>query len=520
MTPSTAAQIPGNDRAIREILIVGGGSAGWMTAAALSHQMPRGVTITLVESEDIGTVGVGEATIPPIRLFNQTLGIDEREFMKRTQASYKLGIEFVNWGSTGNRYFHPFGPHGKPMDILSVHQHWLIARANGDLTPFDQHSMAWALATASKFSLPGGDPRNVMSTFDYAFHFDAGLYAKYLREVSEARGVRRVEGKIASVEQHPETGYVTGVQLEDGRVLNAELFIDCSGFRGLLIEGALKTGYHDWTHWLPCDRAIAVPCAKVEGGFTPYTRSTAHAAGWQWRIPLQHRTGNGHVFCSAHMEEQEALDILLSGLDGAPMAEPNRIRFQTGMRRQFWTKNVIAIGLSSGFLEPLESTSLHLIQAGISKLLALFPTRDFDDHVRDEFNHLSATEFERIRDFIILHYKLSTRDDSAFWQYCRDMDVPDTVAQKITHFKTYGRHIPRDLDLFGAPSWLAVHLGQGNVPDAPDPMAHYGVAAADGTGAAYLAKLRSAMAAEAAKAPTHEAFVAQHVAAYPPKITA
>lgn len=511
------APIPGNDRAIRDILIVGGGSAGWMTAAALSHQMPRGVSITLVESEAIGTVGVGEATIPPIRLFNQTLGIDEREFMKRTQASYKLGIEFVHWGTRGNRYFHPFGPHGKPMDILAVHQHWLVARAQGDTTPFDEHSMAWALARENRFTVPSGDPRNVMSTFDYAFHFDAGLYAKYLRELSEARGVKRVEGKIGVVAQDAETGFVTSVRLEDGRELTAELFVDCSGFRGLLIEGALQTGYDDWTHWLPCDRAIAVPCAKVEGGFTPYTRSTAHAAGWQWRIPLQHRTGNGHVFCSSHMEEQEALDVLLSGLDGAPLAEPNRLRFTTGMRRQFWNKNVIAIGLSSGFLEPLESTSLHLIQAGISKLLALFPTRDFDPHVRDEFNHLSATEFERIRDFIILHYKLTTRDDSAFWRYCRDMDVPDTVALKIAHFKSFGRHIPRDLDLFGAPSWHAVHLGQGNIPDAPDPMAHYGAAAADGSGAAYLAKLRGAMAAEAAKAPTHEAFVAQHVPAYPLK---
>lgn len=510
---TTASAIPGNDRAIRDILIVGGGSAGWMTAAALSKQMPRGVRITLIESEDIGTVGVGEATIPPIRLFNQTLGLDEREFMRRTQASYKLGIEFVNWGSKGNRYFHPFGPHGKPFDILAVHQHWLIARAAGDQSSFDDHCMAWALARENKFTVPSGDPRNVMSTFDYAFHFDAGLYAKFLRETSEARGVRRVEGKIASVQQNAETGFVTGVTTEDGRMLAAELFIDCSGFRGLLIEGALQTGYEDWTHWLPCDRAIAIPCAKVAGGFTPYTRSTAHDAGWQWRIPLQHRTGNGHVFCSAYVDEDAALDTLLAGLDGEPLAEPNRLRFQTGMRRKFWNKNVIAIGLSSGFLEPLESTSLHLIQAGISKLLALFPTRDFDPLVVDEYNRIAATEYERIRDFIILHYKLTTRDDTAFWRYCRDMDVPDTLAAKIAHFKAFGRHIPRDLDLFGAPSWHAVHLGQGNIPEQPDPMAHYGAASENGDGAAFLAKLRTAMAAEAAKVPSHEAFVAEHVAA-------
>jgi len=451
---------------IRKILIVGGGSAGWMTAAALSANLAQGCEIALIESEEIGTVGVGEATIPPIRTFNQMLGIDEAEFMKRTQASYKLGIEFVNWG-------------------------------------FDEHSMAWHLAKANRFVRPSGDPRSVLSTFDYAYHFDAGLYARYLRAYSEARGVVRHEGKIGSVQQHGETGFVTGVTLEDGRSLEAELFIDCSGFRGLLIEGALQAGYVDWTHWLPCDRAVAIPCEKA-GDFTPYTRSAARAAGWQWRIPLQHRTGNGHVYSSQFTSDEAALDVLLANLDGKPLADPNRLRFTTGMRRKFWDRNVVAVGLSSGFLEPLESTSLHLIQAGISKLLALFPDTSFDPAVIAEYNHIATTEMERIRDFIVLHYKLMDRDEP-MWRHTAAMDVPDTLAFKIDHFRRYGRHIPRDMDLFAPPSWHAVHIGQFNLPEGTDPLGAYRP-----SGREWLDKLRSAMANEAARQPSHQAFIDQH----------
>ena len=303
------------DKRIESIVIVGGGSAGWMTAAALSNSLRQGCRITLIESDDIGTVGVGEATIPPIRTFNEMLGIDEREFVKATQGSFKLGIEFVDWGRLGNRYFHPFGPHGRAFDIVGLHHYWLKAREAGETAAFDEHSMAWALARAERFTRPGQDPRNVLSTFDYAYHFDAGLYARFLRRYSEERGVVRVEGKIATVAQDGESGFVRTVQLEDGQTFAADLFIDCSGFRGLLIEGSLQTGYEDWSHWLPCDRAVAMPCAKA-GDFTPYTRSTARAAGWQWRIPLQHRTGNGYVYCSQSLSDEAADETLGANLDG------------------------------------------------------------------------------------------------------------------------------------------------------------------------------------------------------------
>ena len=499
-----------DDRRIRKIVIVGGGSAGWMTAAALSATLQHGCEITLIESEEIGTVGVGEATIPPIRTFNEMLGIDEREFVKQTQGSFKLGIEFVNWGSIGNRYFHPFGAHGRPFDIVPVHHQWLRAKAGGENIGFDEHCMAWALAKEGKFTRPSADQRSVLSTFDYAYHFDAGLYARYLRAYSEERRVARVEGKVGSVSQHSETGFVESVTMEDGRTFEADLFIDCSGFRGLLIEGALKAGYEDWTHWLPCDRAVAIPCSKA-GDFTPYTCSTAREAGWQWRIPLQHRTGNGYVYSSKYISDEDALATLLANIDGEPLNTPNQLRFTTGMRRKFWDKNVIAIGLSSGFMEPLESTSLHLIQAGISKLLALFPDRDFDPIVTNEYNRIAETEYQRIRDFIILHYKLTQRDDTPLWRYVAAMDIPDTLQFKIDHFRRYGRHIAREMDLFGQPSWLAVHIGQHNIPQRTDPIADF----RNIDGREWLGKLRGAMAAEAARQPAHQDFIDENCKAAP-----
>jgi tryptophan halogenase len=494
-----------DDRQIKSIVIVGGGSAGWMTAAALSNTLRHNCCITLIESDAIGTVGVGEATIPPIRTFNQMLGIDEREFVKETMGSFKLGIQFVDWGALGNSYFHPFGPHGRPFDIVGLHHYWLKACEAGDSSAFDDHSMAWAMAKAGRFSRPGQDPRNVLSTFDYAYHFDAGLYARYLRNYSEKRGVTRVEGQIASVAQNSESGFVESVTLQDGSIIDGELFIDCSGFRGLLIEGALSAGYEDWSHWLPCDRAVAMPCAKVRDP-EPYTRSTARAAGWQWRIPLQHRTGNGYVYCSKFLSDDEAEATLRETLDGAPLAKPNKLRFVTGRRKKFWDKNVIAIGLSSGFMEPLESTSLHLIQAGISKLLALFPDRSFSPLLADEYNHIAVAEFERIRDFLILHYKLTTRTDSALWRYCAHMEIPDTLQFKIDHFREYGRHIARDMDLFGQPSWLAVHIGQGNIPKSVDPLFDFrGI-----DGREWLGKLRAAMTMEASRQPSHQQFIDQN----------
>lgn len=490
-----------NDRTIRKVVIVGGGSAGWMTAAALSQSIQTACDITLIESEEIGTVGVGEATIPPIRTFNQVLGIDEHEFVRRTKGTFKLGIQFVNWGRQGNRYFHPFGGFGRPFDLVQTQHFWLAAYQAGTASSFDDYCMAWAAARFGRFDRPSPDPRHVLSTFDYAYHFDASLYAAYLRAYAEARRVVREQGKIVDVNLDPLTGHVTSVRLETGKLISGELFIDCSGVRALLIEGALKTGYEDWSHWLPCDRALAVPTER--GEMAPYTRSTAHAAGWQWRIPLQHRTGNGHVFSSAFMDPEAAEQVLLAHVENKPLAEPRLIRFATGRRKLIWNKNVIAIGLSSGFLEPLESTSLHLIQTGISKLLAYFPDRDFDLLVTNEFNRVAIHEYERIRDFIILHYKLTERDDSEMWRYCAQMSVPEPLQMKIEHFRRYGRVLPSEMDIFGPPSWLAVHIGQFNLPERSDPMLAYRTT----DGAAYLAKLKAAMEGAARVMPTQEAYI-------------
>jgi len=495
------------DRRIKSVVIVGGGSAGWMTAAMLSHILKQGCAITLIESEEIGIIGVGEATIPPIRLFNDTLGIAEADFVRETKASFKLGIEFVGWGAEDSRYFHPFGPHGRNFDMVAMHHYWLRAREMGETAPLHDHAMAWQIAKAGRMARPSPDPRNVASTFDYAYHFDATLYAAYLRRFSEARGVTRVEGKICDVALNGENGHVDHVTMEDGREIGADLFIDCSGIRALLIEGALKTGYEDWSHWLPCDRAVAMPCENA-GDPLPYTRSTAREAGWQWRIPLQHRIGNGYVYSSQWMEDTRAADLLSQRLDGKPLGDPRLVRFATGRRKQHWNKNVVAIGLSSGFLEPLESTSLHLIQANISKLMGLFPDKNFDPATIAEFNRIATNETDRIRDFIILHYKLTQRRDSELWRYVADMQIPDTLAMKIDHFKRHGRLIAREMDLFAPDSWLAVHIGQNNIPAGLDPLLDYrGIDARE-----WLGKLRGAMAHEAARMPTHRQFI-DHICA-------
>ncbi|EGF93133.1 tryptophan halogenase PrnA [Asticcacaulis biprosthecium C19] len=492
------------DRHIRNIVIAGGGSAGWMAAAALSNALQRNCTITLIESEEIGTVGVGEATIPPIVRFNKTLGIDEAEFVRATQGSFKLGIQFVNWGRLNHAYFHPFGSFGRDFDMAGVFHYWQAAFEAGQAGGLDDYCMAWSAAKRNRFAPPSADPRHVLSTYDYAYHFDAGLYAAMLRTYAQAKGVKRLEGRIVAVGQNAETGFVETLTLDDGRSVAGELFIDCSGFRGLLIEGALKTGYQDWTHWLPCDRALAVPCTS-SADFTPYTRSTAHQAGWQWRIPLQHRTGNGHVYASQYISDEDAAAVLIANLDGAPLADPRPLRFTTGRRNHFWNKNVVAIGLSSGFMEPLESTSLYLIQSGIAKLLILFPDRDFDPVLVDEFNRLTRTEFERIRDFIVLHYKLTQRDDSPLWRYCAAMDIPDSLRETIALFRRYGKIAHRELDLFGDPSWLAVHIGQMNFPERNDPLLAY----READGAAWLTKFRSVIEGAAETLPDHGEFIAR-----------
>lgn len=496
---------------LKTIVIVGGGSAGWMTAAALSHAVGQACTITLIESEAIGTVGVGEATIPPIRHFNHRLGIDEATFVRATQGSFKLGIEFVDWGKLGHSYFHPFGQYGAEFDQVPFYHHWMRESLGGQVDgPIDDFSMCWAMAKAGKFTHPSTDRRQIQSTFDYAYHFDAGLYAAFLRQFAEARGVRRLEGRVVDVSLRGEDGFIEAVTLENGEQVSGEFFIDCSGFRGLLIEDALGAGYDNWQHWLPCDRAVAVPSER--GDFTPYTRSTAKAAGWQWRIPLQHRTGNGYVHCSQFISEDEASAELLASLDGKPLADPRTLRFVTGKRREFWKRNCVAIGLSAGFMEPLESTSLHLIQYGILRLIALLPDAAMSPLLAREYNAQTSTEYERIRDFLILHYKAGERDDSELWRYCAAMPIPDSLQYKIDHFREHGMLVADERELFANPSWIAVYLGQGIVPTRAPALAQMrdGVPVAE-----RMAQIAGAMEAAVAAMPSHGEFVARHCAAPP-----
>src|SRR5690606_19686467 len=431
-----------------------------MTAAALARVLgPAYARITLVESEQIGTVGVCEATIPQIGIFNRLLGIDEDEFVRRTKGSFKLGIEFVNWGRQGHRYFHPFGTFGLNMEGVSFHAYWQRLRLAGQAAPLADYSLMATAAKRNKFMRPFDAGNSPLSYIAYAFHFDAGLYARFLRELAEARGVVRREGRIVAVHQRPDDGFIESVQLEDGERLSADLFIDCSGFRGLLIEQTLKAGFVDWSQWLPCDRALAVPCESVPE-LTPYTRSTALTAGWQWRIPLQHRTGNGHVYCSEYLSDDEAASMLLSNLDAPARAEPRLIRFKTGTRRRLWVKNCVAIGLSSGFLEPLESTSLWMVQNGISRLLSNFPDRSFSPVIIDRYNRVLAEETEHIRDFIILHYKATEREDTPFWRYCRHMSIPERLEEKMRVYAHNGRTFREHEELFNDTSWFAVLTGQ------------------------------------------------------------
>ena len=458
------------DHRIRKIVIVGGGTAGWMTAAAMAKLLGRDYgDITLVESDDIGIVGVGEATIPQIGIYNRMLGLDEDEFIRKTQGSFKLGIQFVDWGKKGHTYFHPFGPFGVDMEGVSFHAYWQRLHLAGDPHRLEDYSLQAMAAAQNRFMRAIDAGRSPLSKIAYAFHFDAGLYARFLRGFAEERGVVRREGKIVDVEQRAEDGFIQAVKLESGERIEGELFIDCSGFRGLLIEQTLKTGYEDWTHWLPCDRAAAVPCESSE--FTPYTRSTARDAGWQWRIPLQHRTGNGYVYSSNHISDDQAAETLLSNLDGKPLADPRFLRFVTGRRKQAWVKNVVAIGLSSGFIEPLESTSIHLIQSGIAKLMQMFPDKRFEPADRERFNRMTQVETEQVRDFIILHYHLTERDDTPFWDRCRTMDVPDSLKEKYRLFEGYGRIFRENDELFNDTSWMAVMVGQGLKARGYDPVA-------------------------------------------------
>ena len=453
------------DSRLRSIVIVGGGSAGWMAAAALVKTFGRERAIRLIESEEIGTVGVGESTVPHLEAFNRALGIDEAEFVRQVRGTFKLGIEFVDWGRLGDRYFHTFGPIGHDYGFLPFHQYWLKLFLSGKAEDIGAYSLHSVAAQRGKFMTSATDvPQNSPLYYvAHAYQFDAGLYARYLRSYSEARGVERTEGRVVDVKLRGTDGFIEAVVLEGGETTSGDLFIDCSGFRGLLIEQALHTGYDDWTHWLPCDRAMAVPSEKV-GPATPYTRSTARAAGWQWRIPLQHRTGNGYVYSSKYISDDEVHRTLMSNLDGRALAEPRILKFTTGRRRKFWNRNCVAIGLASGFMEPLEATSIYLIQSGVGRLINLMPDRNFSPVVIDRYNRQSAFEFERIRDFLILHYYATERRDTPFWQYCGTMQIPEQLADNISLFRDSGRFF-RDADeMFALSSWVQVMMGQHFVP--------------------------------------------------------
>ncbi len=454
---------------MRKILIVGGGSAGWMTAALFGKLFHGLYDVELIESEAIGTVGVGEATIPAIKKFNELLALDEAEFMQRTQATFKLGIEFIDWTRKGHRYVHGFGVIGQDWEWLRCHHYWLRANQRGRARDFADYSINTAAALANKFMHARADMGDSpIGHIAYAFHFDASLYARYLRAFAEQHGVRRTEGRIVDVGMH-ENGDIASVTLEGDRKIEGDFFVDCSGFRALLIEQTLKTGYEDWTHWLPCDRAIAVPCARTEP-LMPLTRSTAREAGWQWRIGLQHRTGNGLVYSSRHIDDDSAEKLLLANLDAEQLADPNRLRFTSGKRRKMWNRNCVAIGLSAGFLEPLESTSLHLVQSAAIRLVRLFPDGELDQANIDEFNRQTDFEWERVRDFIVLHYWATERDDSDFWRYCRSMELPGTLQRKIELWKSNGRIFREDEELFSEESWIQVFIGQGIIPRAYDPL--------------------------------------------------
>ncbi|MDE2492893.1 MAG: tryptophan 7-halogenase [Alphaproteobacteria bacterium] len=492
---------------IQKIVVVGGGSAGWMTAAALSRFLPANFTqVELVESEEIGIIGVGEATVPTLHLYNQRLGINEVEFVRKTQGTFKLGIEFVDWGRIGNRFFHGFGDFGPMIDSIPPYQYWLKLHMAGDRTALTDYSVPSVMAELNRCAQPHPDPKSPFSAFLYAYQFDAALYAQYLRGYAEQRGVRRTNAKIIDVQLRSNDGFIEALLLDNGERVEGDLFVDCSGFTGLLIERAMRTGYEDWTHWLPCDRAWAVPCESVSP-LTPYTRSTARAAGWQWRIPLQHRIGNGYVYCSKFVGDDTAAATLLSNLDGKALSEPRMLRFTTGRRKKFWNKNCVAIGLSSGFIEPLESTTISLIQNGIGRLIEYFPDRNFDPALESEYNRHSIMEIERIRDFIILHYCATNRNDSELWRYCREVQLPESLNYKMDVFRARGRPIIYESDGFKEASWISIYNGLDVVPKAYDPLVdRYG---ADEV-RQMLVERRTIVRQGVETMPTHEEFIGRY----------
>lgn len=460
---------------IKNIIIAGGGTAGWMTASLLAKVLGKTLKITLIESDKIGIIGVGEATIPPIVNFNSAIGIDEKEFLKATKGTIKLGIEFNNWNKDGDSYMHAFGSIGKKFPFCDFHHFWQKAEQlehgsnNIDANSFWDYSLNYQAAKQSKFAPVNNIPNTNLPGLAYAYHFDAGLYAKLLSTHAQSMGVKHIEGTITQVLQHHDTGFIKSLLLEDGTTVAGDLFVDCTGLAALLIEKTLSTGFEDYSHWLPCNRAMAVPCERTEE-IKPYTRSIAHKVGWQWYIPLQHRTGNGLVYSDKYLSDEQAQKILLKNLDGKPLAEPKIVAFKTGRRRKQWHKNVIAIGLSNGFFEPLESTNIHLVQTAAIRLVKFFPHHDINIKEVSEFNRQAKIEAEGIRDFIILHYKLNSCGDSEFWRACQRMDVPKSLIRKIKLFKKTGKIFCNPDDLFTEIAWQQVMIGQGNVPEDHHPL--------------------------------------------------
>jgi tryptophan halogenase len=487
-------------REVKKVVIAGGGTAGWLAAAALSQQLGKLLDITLVESDEIGTIGVGEATIPPIRVFHKLLQIDEREFMRATAATFKLGISFENWGERGDTYIHSFGRNGKPAWMCEFHNFWLRSLEIGEKSELGEYCFELEAAKAGRF---GTSPQ---SEINYAYHFDASQYAKFLRAFAERNGLRRIEGKIKEVRQDAGTGFIKALELHSGQVIEGDLFIDCTGFRGLLIEQTLKAGYEDWSHWLPCDSAAAVQ-TELTGAAPPFTRSIAHGSGWRWCIPLQHRVGNGLVFSSGFQADDAAKQELISSLDGKPLMDPRVIKFKTGRRRRVWDKNVIALGLASGFIEPLESTSIHLMMVGVTRLMHLFPFSGIRQSLVDQYNEGARMEMEKTRDFIVLHYHATERSDTPFWNHCRTMPIPDTLAHRIELFRENAYAYQGDSELFRVDSWTQVMLGQRIMPKAYH---HAARMVSEQELRKFLADYRFSVKQAVARLPVHQEFVNQY----------
>ena len=493
---------------IVNVIIVGGGTAGWMTAAALVKLLPTRCRVHLVESEAIGIVGVGEATLPHIRGFNERLGINEAEFMAATRATFKLGIEFRGWGRPEDSYIHPFGTFGSGKGTVDLHHYWSRLAESSEATPaIGDYSMAVTMAYLNRFARPDPDPDKIESTFNYAYQFDAMLFAPFLRRAAEELGARRTEGRIVDVELDGESGDVAAVLLETGERIEGDLFVDCSGFVSLLIGKALGEPFEDWSQWLPCDRAVAMPC-RTQTALTPYTSAIAMDAGWRWRIPLQHRTGNGYVYSSAFTTDDNARSALVEAVEGEPIADPRILKFKAGRRKRSWVRNCVAVGLASGFLEPLESTSIYLIQAAISTLVELFPQqKQMNALDRDEFNRLIDLEYDRIRDFLILHYHATERSGLPFWDYVRTMEVPDTLHEKLELFRRRGRIAKYREGVFLDASWIAVYVGQRVIPEGHDLRAD--LPAADLL-ARRMAALRAEVQAKAAAMPDHRSYIERY----------